>query len=90
MRPAPDAAALRQARIAAGLTRDELAVRAGIASATVYRLEHNRTAQPNRSTLAMLAQALGVDPADLRSEAPAPHADAPQTAREGGRHERPA
>lgn len=40
-------------------------MRAGIGSATLARLEHNRTQAPNRSTLQVLAQALGVTPAAL-------------------------
>jgi transcriptional regulator with XRE-family HTH domain len=57
-------AALRRAR---GLTQEQLAVEAGVGSATVYRLEggHGR---PRRTTLRVLAWVLGCDPADLLVE----------------------
>jgi len=49
---------LRVARLAAGLTIDELAVHAGVGSATVERIEAGRVARPHRSTRLALALAL--------------------------------
>jgi transcriptional regulator with XRE-family HTH domain len=54
---APVGTALRDARLAAGLTRDELAVCAGVGSATVTRIENGHV-RPNRSTLRAIAAAL--------------------------------
>ena len=54
-------AALRRAN---GLTQEELAVRAGVGSATVARLEHGE-GRPRRATLRVLALVLGCDPTDL-------------------------
>ena len=50
---------LRRARQAAGLTIEQLAVRAGIGGATVERIENGRT-RPTKATLAALTGALGV------------------------------
>jgi transcriptional regulator with XRE-family HTH domain len=56
---------LRRLRGQHGLSREQLADRAGISSATVARLE-NQPAAPCRSrTLSRLARALGEDPARL-------------------------
>lgn len=48
---------LRAARLNAGLTIEQLAVRAGIGGATVERIEHGKVT-PHRSTLLALAIAL--------------------------------
>jgi len=48
---------LRAARLDAGLTIEQLAVRAGIGGATVERIEHGKVS-PHRSTLLALAIAL--------------------------------
>jgi len=50
---------LRAARIAAKLTIEQLAVRAGIGGATIDRIEHERVT-PHRSTVLALAIALEV------------------------------
>lgn len=60
MPTAPVGPDLRAARVAAGLTIDQLAVSAGIGSATVERIEHGRVT-PHRSTLLALALALPND-----------------------------
>jgi len=54
-------AALRRAR---GLTQEQLAVEAGVGSATVYRLETGMGC-PRRTTLRVLALALDCDPSEL-------------------------
>lgn len=54
-------AAIREAR---GLTQEQLAVRACLGSATVFRIEHGQH-KPRRSTLRLLADALDCDPSDL-------------------------
>jgi transcriptional regulator with XRE-family HTH domain len=51
---------LRAARVAAGLSIEQLAVRAGIGGATVERIEHGRV-KPHRSTLLALGLALSND-----------------------------
>lgn len=61
-RTAPIGPALRDARRAAGLTIDQLAASAELASATVSRIERGRIAKPNRATLRALALALPDDP----------------------------
>lgn len=49
-------------------TWEEFSARAGIASRTVWRLRRGMTkGAPHRGTIAMLAQALGVDPARVRA-----------------------
>lgn len=73
---------LRQRRRAAGFTQAELAARAGVAVRTVRDLERGRTGRPQRTTGALLADAL-----DLAGEerarflrkvpAPGPAVDAP-------------
>ena len=57
---------LRSRRHAAGLTMEQLAVAAGIGSATVARIENCRVS-PNRSTLLAIELAFNdVEPADDR------------------------
>jgi XRE family transcriptional regulator, regulator of sulfur utilization len=51
-----------------GLSREGLADRAGVSLRTIERIEGNKTT-PRRATLKVLADALGVDPADLVGEA---------------------
>ena len=55
---------LKDVRIRRALTQEELAARAGIGKNTVNRMERNLT-EPRPSTLRKLAEALGVDPAEL-------------------------
>jgi len=55
---------LRGLRIRRAMTQDELADAAGIAKNTVNRIERNHT-EPRPPTLRKLADALGVDPAEL-------------------------
>jgi len=57
MPSAPVGSSLREARIAAGLTIEQLAVSAGVGGATVERIEHGRV-KPHRATLLALALAL--------------------------------
>ena len=56
---------LRRWRIAAGLTQEELAERAGLSSDAVASLERGRRRAPRRGTLALLADALGVGASGL-------------------------
>lgn len=49
--------ALRQRRTRAGLTREQLAVRAGLATRTLQRIELGQ-ARPHRATVAALLAAL--------------------------------
>lgn len=55
---------LKRLRTLRALTQVELAQRAGVTPATVVRVERNQ-AEPHMSTLRKLAEALGVDPAEL-------------------------
>jgi transcriptional regulator with XRE-family HTH domain len=56
--------ALRELREQRGLTREQLAVQAGLTARTLGNLERGRT-RPHRSTCAVLAAALGVPVAEL-------------------------
>lgn len=58
---------VQAAREAQGLSREGLAFKAGVSLKTVERIESGQ-AVPRRATLAMVALALGVDPADLTVE----------------------
>ncbi|MFB9234704.1 helix-turn-helix domain-containing protein [Plantactinospora siamensis] len=55
---------LRQRRLAVGLTQAELAQRAGIGVRTVRDLERGRATRPQRTTVELLASALGLTGAD--------------------------
>lgn len=59
---------LKRLRTLRALTQVELAQRAGVTPATVVRVERNQ-AEPHMSTLRKLAEALGVEPRELVSEA---------------------
>src|SRR5215470_4921771 len=52
---------IRRCRVAAGLTQEELSDRADISVRTVRNLEHGRVRRPRRSTVELLAAALGLD-----------------------------
>lgn len=54
---------IRELRTAQGLTREQLAVKAGLAARTVARAEHDEFV--NGRTMAKLAVALGVEVVDL-------------------------
>ena len=58
---------LETLRKAAGLTREQLAVKAGISSSTVVRTEHGKH-DPSVATLNALADALGVPVSRLLGE----------------------
>ncbi len=55
---------LRAARERALLTQEELGTRAGVQPLTISRIETDKV-EPRYSTIRKLAQALGVDPAEL-------------------------
>ncbi|NES29663.1 helix-turn-helix domain-containing protein [Micromonospora terminaliae] len=81
--PLPDL--LRGHRLAAGLTQAELATRAGVGVRTVRDLERGRATRPQRTTVDLLADALGLTGparqaflAAARPAQAAPPADAPQ------------
>lgn len=61
---AAGATQLQALREAAGLSRAELADRAGLARRTVYYLEGG--ARPSRATAALLGAVLGCRPSELR------------------------
>jgi len=60
---------LRQLREARGITRQRLAEEAGVAVATLARVECGQV-EPTRATRAVIAGALGLDPAAIWSERP--------------------
>jgi transcriptional regulator with XRE-family HTH domain len=62
--PRIDGEKLRELREGKFLSHRELATRAGVSPTTVLNLEAGK-AEPQRRTIRKLAQALGVDPADL-------------------------
>lgn len=84
-RPLSFAQALRRARLAAGLTQEELAARAGLAARSVSDLERGVRRAPYRDTVEKLADALRLDgPERALLEAaarPAHQPSAPHTAR---------
>jgi transcriptional regulator with XRE-family HTH domain len=59
---------LRELRTAAGLTQQDLAVKAGLSMSAVAHLEGGRIPDPRLSTLKALARALGVSLDDLARE----------------------
>jgi predicted ATPase/DNA-binding XRE family transcriptional regulator len=72
---------LRQHRNAAGLTQEDLAVRAGLNPDTISLLERGERRRPHRYTTRSLAEALGLSPQEVirfetAARAPAFHTDA--------------
>ena len=65
----PPAIRLRELRGRRGWTRSELAERAGVSKEAIYTHERGRK-HPRRDTLRLLAQALGVAPAELLGTVP--------------------
>src|ERR1700761_6154402 len=55
---------LRRNRLRAKLTQEELAARAAIGVRTVRDLERGRASRPQRTTVELLAAALGLNPGD--------------------------
>ena len=55
---------VRDLRKRALLTQEELAERSGVGIATIIRIERNQV-EPRGSTVRKLAEALGVEPAEL-------------------------
>jgi transcriptional regulator with XRE-family HTH domain len=55
---------LRRRRAEAGLTQEELAARSGLSVRAISDIERGVTAKPHRSSAALLADALGLVPAD--------------------------
>jgi transcriptional regulator with XRE-family HTH domain/tetratricopeptide (TPR) repeat protein len=63
---------VRERRYRRGMTQAQLAVRAGVGEKTIARLEAGKTDTPHPETLAAVAGALGVAPADLLDGTDAP------------------
>jgi transcriptional regulator with XRE-family HTH domain len=62
--PPIDGEKLRQLREGRFLSHRELAVQAGVSPTTILNLEKG-AAEPQRRTIRKLAQALGIEPAEL-------------------------
>ena len=56
-----DGSKLKQVREAAGFSQDVLATKAGVGVRTISRLEKGQVSRPHPDTVAVIAQALGVD-----------------------------
>jgi len=67
---APVGPDLQAARSRAGITREQLAVRAGISATTIERIEHGRVV-PRRGTMILLGIALATSPTTNDEGAPA-------------------
>lgn len=65
---APLADRLRERRLRAGLTQEQLAVHAGVTARTIQHIEANANRRPHRGTLTLIANTLGCDVADLEPE----------------------
>jgi DNA-binding SARP family transcriptional activator/tetratricopeptide (TPR) repeat protein/DNA-binding XRE family transcriptional regulator len=65
---------LRRLRAAAGLTQEQLAVRAGVSVRTVRQLELGAVQRPQAASVRRLAEALGVDEAEFAAAEPEPPA----------------
>ncbi|HEY0530919.1 MAG TPA: tetratricopeptide repeat protein [Actinoplanes sp.] len=74
------AAVLRRHRLRAGLTQEELAVRAAIGVRTVRDLERGRASRPQRTTVELLSAALGLAAADREAFLAAARGQAPEEA----------
>ncbi|MFI6076705.1 ATP-binding protein [Actinoplanes sp. NPDC051343] len=74
------AVVLRRHRLRAGLTQDELAVRAAIGVRTVRDLERGRASRPQRTTVELLSAALGLAAAEREAFLAAARGQAPEEA----------
>ncbi|MFC7547251.1 ATP-binding protein [Plantactinospora sp. GCM10030261] len=75
---------LRQRRRAAGLTQSELAQRAGVGVRTVRDLERGRSTRPQRTTIELIATALGLTGAERMGFLAAARTAAVDQAAQGG------
>lgn len=71
---------LRRARLAAGLTQEELADRAGVSGRAISNLERGVNQAPHPDTLALLAEALGLSARERRQWQAARQRPRPATA----------
>ncbi|MGI5212538.1 ATP-binding protein [Plantactinospora sp. CA-290183] len=84
--PAPGfAELLRRRRLAAGLTQAELAGRAAVGVRTVRDLERGRSSRPQRTTVELLAEALGLTGAERAEFAAAARGQGGSAAEPAGR-----
>jgi transcriptional regulator with XRE-family HTH domain len=58
---------IRDRRIAAGLTQEELAARARCASSTIRNIEAGRVSRPEHTTIDAIGEALGLTLDELRA-----------------------
>jgi predicted ATPase len=71
---------LRRSRLRANLTQEELAVRAAVGVRTVRDLERGRASRPQRTTVELLAAALGLAAAEREAFLAAARGQAPEEA----------
>jgi transcriptional regulator with XRE-family HTH domain len=74
---------LKALREAAGLSQQEVAMRADLSLSLVAKMEQGKKADPRASTLLALAQALGVRPGEILDDLFAPPIPAPVPALAG-------
>ena len=72
--------ALRRLRLAAGLSQEDLAERAGLSARGVSDLERGLRASPRPATIRMLADALGLGPEERDALLAATHPELVETA----------
>src|SRR5215831_14539607 len=75
---------LKRYRMAAGLTQEELAERAGLSVQAIAALERGARRSPRRDTMALLAQALALSPAERSLLEAARRHSAPPPSAHGG------
>jgi transcriptional regulator with XRE-family HTH domain len=61
---------LERARLDAGLSRGDLAQKSGVARITIYDAETGASTQPRPKTVKALAEALGIEVAELYVDTP--------------------
>jgi transcriptional regulator with XRE-family HTH domain len=69
-----DGAKIRELRLRAGLSQEQLARRSYVAHQTIHRLEGGKTPTARELTLLSLANALGIEPTDLLAAEQSPDA----------------
>lgn len=58
---------LRELRLAAGLSQQDLSDRSSVSKFAICKIERGKTLSPTRATIVALALGLGIAPAELRA-----------------------